>query len=136
MSRETIERLVCGPFTRKQFAVFMLSIYLIYAGTVAIALRWPEFVPLFKFTSVVMVFATWIAFVKRIYDLGHNGFFGLVALVPILNAAALIYLLVTPTSRRGQTFCSCPKCNWHEWYRAEATLLEFCPNCKISLHTS
>ncbi len=136
MSKETINRLVGGPITRLQFAMAILTIWIIIFGLTVVAELWPRFLSLRDFTFIILAPVNWVAFTKRIYDIGRPGIFGLVALVPVLSVVALIYLLAAPTSRRGQKFVSCPECHWHEWYRTEAIPQENCPSCKESLVAS
>ena len=87
-----------GRFSRSQYALILVAAnainwtlsYLIYGG-------WGILIVIYILTGYVAI----IAGIRRLHDLNYSGWYFLLLLVPFVNFALLLYLLLAPGKKQG-----------------------------------
>jgi hypothetical protein len=82
-----------GRFSRTQFAIVLLG-----AGS-ATAVLVAAVAEIYFVWSFVLFWIVVVAVARRLHDRDHSGFFFLLLLFPVANAAFLLYLLLAPSAR-------------------------------------
>jgi hypothetical protein len=82
-----------GRFSRTQFALVLLG-----AGSVTAVLL-AAVAEIYLVWSFVLFWIVVVAVTRRLHDRDHSGFFFLLLLFPVANAAFLLYLLLAPSAR-------------------------------------
>ena len=98
-----------GRSCRWEFIVMWLPLFLLYLGIQALVLVLPSFsettatrlvvalnIVIAVFGFLPTVYVIFVAMVRRFHDLGRSGWWSLLALIPLVNLALLVYLAFAP----------------------------------------